>query len=194
MRVEGARAACWRARARACSTRAKHITPGPPVKRHRLHTRVFQARNPNQKCFAKREARMTRGKSHFDAAPPPSPFIYISQIAFKKSAILWDYRERLSRPGGRGEEERKKKTKKIIIKMSHRESPMSRKSERKKRERKKKFGNIIKIRWKPPVHHPFPTRRPVFHTSSSSSEVHLSRLSWSNSPYTNIHFDRIQRA
>lgn len=95
------------------------------------------------------------------------------------------------REGGGGE---KKKTKKIIIKMSHRESPMSRKSERKKRERKKKFRNIIKIRWKPPVHHPFPTRRPVFHTSSSSSEVHLSRLSWSNSPYTNIHFDRIQRA
>lgn len=49
---------------------------------------------------------MTQGKSHFDAGPPPSPpsspFIYISQIAFKKSAILWDYRERLSRPGGEG--------------------------------------------------------------------------------------------
>lgn len=138
------------ARARACSTRAKHITPGPPVKRHRLHTRVFQARNPNQKCFAKREARMTRGKSHFDAAPPPSPFIYISQIAFKKSAILWDYRERLSRPGGRGEEERKKKTKKIIIKMSHRESPMSRKSERKKREKKKNSEILLKSGGNPP--------------------------------------------
>lgn len=39
--------------------------------------------------------------------------------------------------------------------MSHRESPMSRESERKKK--KKKFGNIIKIRWKPP---PPPPRRP----------------------------------
>lgn len=71
--------------------------------------------------------------------------------------------------------------------MSHRESPMSRESERKK---KKKFGNIIKIRWKPP---PPPPRRPPFSPSTDPFSIpalrvqrYTSRLSWSNSPYTNI--------
>lgn len=194
MRVEGARAACWRARARACSTRAKHITPGPPVKRHLRSIPAFSKLEIRIKNASRNERRAWREAKVISTPLLLPPRLFIFHKSLSKRAQYFGIIGNGSVGQERGGRRREKKNKKIIIKMSHRESPMSRKSERKKRERKKKFGNIIKIRWKPPVHHPFPTRRPVFHTSSSSSEVHLSRLSWSNSPYTNIHFDRIQRA
>lgn len=123
------------------------------MKRHRLHTRVFEAWNPNQKCFRieRRAWRKAKVISTPVLLPPPlPPRLFIFHKSLSKRAQYFG----IIGNGSVGQEERGegKKTKKIIIKMSHRESPMSRESERKK---KKKFGNIIKIRWKPP-----PPRRP----------------------------------
>lgn len=107
-----------------------------------------------------RERAHDEGKSHFDAAPPPSPlpvYLYFTNRFQKERNTLGlsgtAQSARRERGGGR------KKTKKIIIKMSHRESPM-RVARARKKKKKKKFGNIIKIRWKPLPLPPSPFSRP----------------------------------
>lgn len=63
-----------------------------------------------------------------------SPFIYISQIAFKKSAIVWDYRERLGPASLSVRRREKNVTQRIAYESCA-------------RIERKKFGNIIKSRW-----------------------------------------------
>lgn len=155
------------------------------MKRHRLHTRVFEAWNPNQKCF--RIERRAWRKAKVISTPvllPPRLFIFHKSLSKRAQyfGIIGN--------GSVGQEERGegKKTKKIIIKMSHRESPMSRESERKKKKKKnseillKSGGN------------PLPLAVPLFSPSTDPFSIpalrvqrYTSRLSWSNSPYTNIH-------
>lgn len=157
--VRGSRVHVQRASARAfppCSTRAKHITPGRRWKDigsipafSKLEIRIKNAsesrgaHDARQKSFRRRSSSLS----------PLPPRLFIFHKSLSKRAQYFG----IIGNGSVGQEERGegKKTKKIIIKMSHRESPMSRESERKKK--KKKFGNIIKIRWKPP---PPPPRRP----------------------------------
>lgn len=140
-----------------------------------------------------RERAHDEGKSHFDAAPPPSPlpvYLYFTNRFQKERNTLGlsgtAQSARRERGGGR------KKTKKIIIKMSHRESPM-RVARARKKKKKKKFGNIIKIRWKPlPLPpSPFsPSTRPVFSiplSSSSSREYIPLGYLGRTEPCTNIH-------
>lgn len=154
--VRGSRVHVQRASARAfppCSTRAKHITPGRRWKDigsipafSKLEIRIKNAsesrgaHDARQKSFRRRSSSL------------PVYLYFTNRFQKERNTLgLSGTAQSARRREGRG-----KKTKKIIIKMSHRESPMSRESERKKKK-KKKFGNIIKIRWKPP---PPPPLRP----------------------------------
>lgn len=89
-----------------------------------------------------RERAHDEGKSHFDAAPPPSPlpvYLYFTNRFQKERNTLGlsgtAQSARRERGGGR------KKTKKIIIKMSHRESPM--RVARARKKKKKKNSEIL---------------------------------------------------
>lgn len=167
------------------------------MKRHRLHTRVFEAWNPNQKCFRieRRAWRKAKVISTPVLLPPPlPPRLFIFHKSLSKRAQYFG----IIGNGSVGQEERGegKKTKKIIIKMSHRESPMSRESERKKKKKKnseillKSGGNPLSLPLSVPL---LPLHRPVFHTRSSSSEVYLSVI-LVEQPVHKHPFDRIQRA
>lgn len=198
--VRGSRVHVQRASARAfppCSTRAKHITPGRRWKDigsipafSKLEIRIKNA----SESRGAHDARQKSFRRRSSSLPPSLPVYLYFTNRFQKE------RNTLGLSGtaqsARRREGRGKKTKKIIIKMSHRESPMSRESERKKKKKKnseillKSGGNPLPLPLSVPL---LPLHRPVFHTRSSSSEVYLSVI-LVEQPVHKHPFDRIQRA
>lgn len=198
--VRGSRVHVQRASARAfppCSTRAKHITPGRRWKDigsipafSKLEIRIKNA----SESRGAHDARQKSFRRRSSSLPPFLPRLFIFHKSLSKRAQYFG----IIGNGSVGQEERGegKKTKKIIIKMSHRESPMSRESERKKKKKKnseillKSGGNPLPLPLAVPL---LPLHRPVFHTRSSSSEVYLSVI-LVEQPVHKHPFDRIQRA
>lgn len=197
--VRGSRVHVQRASARAfppCSTRAKHITPGRRWKDigsipafSKLEIRIKNA----SESRGAHDARQKSFRRRSSSLPPSLPVYLYFTNRFQKE------RNTLGLSGtaqsARRREGRGKKTKKIIIKMSHRESPMSRESERKKKKKNseillKSGGNPLPLPLAVPL---LPLHRPVFHTRSSSSEVYLSVI-LVEQPVHKHPFDRIQRA
>lgn len=138
--VRGSRVHVQRASARAfppCSTRAKHITPGRRWKDigsipafSKLEIRIKNA----SESRGAHDARQKSFRRRSSSLPPSLPvYLYFTNRFQKERNTLGlsGTAQSARRRGGRG-----KKTKKIIIKMSHRESPMSRESERKKKKKK----------------------------------------------------------